>query len=181
MFPRHRLSRRTFRNRPRLPAFGIAAAMAVGALILSAAPLSAGDMAEMEAIGGAPADTPERWSVLDGKVFEGEFGFAGEDATIGQDSWTFDEGMFVSEKCVECGFPESPYWVSFEKDGTAFTARTQCPVSDAIITWRGTVEDGRIEGTYTWTKERWYWTVEKEFWFRGELNTPASGSTAALK
>jgi hypothetical protein len=130
---------------------------------------------------GVPANTQERWSVLDGKAFEGEFGAVGESEPLNTDSWIFDEGMFLSEKCVECGFPETPYWVSFQEGATSFVAHTQCPVTDATIVWRGTVQNGHIEGTYTWVKERWYWTIEKEFWFRGTLRTMVADDAASLE
>lgn len=167
----------------------LAATLAIAAFTLAAGALAtsagAGEMSDLDGPRsedmGAPADTPERWSVLDGKVFEGEFGMVGKQEARGTDSWTFQEGMFASENCIECGFPESPYWVAFKEDETTFRASTQCPVSDATITWRGTIEDGRIEGVYTWTKERWYWTIEKEFWFRGTLKDPASDKTVSLE
>lgn len=144
--------------------------------VLAPAPAAAGD-GVMTAAPTAPEAAG--WSVLDGKVFEGEFGLVGE-AAMGDDRWVFDDGMFLSEGCVDCGFPQSPYWVRFEEGTTKFVAETRCPVTDAEIVWRGTIEDGRIEGVYTWTKERWYWTVEKTFWFEGEL-AAAPDATAAVR
>lgn len=107
-------------------------------------------------------------SVLDGRAFRGKVGHAGEDP-FAEDVWIFDEGMFMSEKCIECGYSDSPYWVRFEEEGVRFMSESRCPVTDATIVWRGVVTGDRIQGTFTWTKERWYWTVEKEFWFEGRL------------
>ena len=136
----------------------------------------AGDMTPVSktALGG------ENWSILDGQVFEGEFGALGKDAK-GTDGWVFDKGMFLSKSCLECGFPESPYLVRFENGKTVFETITQCPRTDAKISWRGTVENGRIEGVFTWVRKRWYWTIKKQFWFRGTLvETPAGETTASL-
>ena len=121
------------------------------------------------------------WSLLDGRVFRGEFGPLGKDA-MGSDSWVFGDGMFLSKSCLECGFPETPYLVRFEDGKTVFEAKTQCPRTDATIVWRGTVKDGEIEGVYTWVRERWYWTIEKEFWFKGtRVHETRDETTAALR
>jgi hypothetical protein len=110
----------------------------------------------------------ESWSVLDGRVFKGEIGVDGKPA-LRSDTWIFDNGQFVSRSCVECGFGASPYWVRFENDRTTFRTETHCPVTDATLVWRGSVKDGVIEGVFTWTKKRWYRTIEKDFWFKGVL------------
>lgn len=115
-----------------------------------------------------PSQQSERASVLDGKIFIGEAGPVGKEAMT-EDAWIFEEGRFRSRNCEECGFQESPYWVSFKQEGTQFLSETRCPVTDAKLIWKGTVKDGRIEGTYTWTRKRWYRTIEKIYWFRGKL------------
>ena len=107
-------------------------------------------------------------SVLDGQFFAGEMGPMGKGANI-EGAWIFDQGMFVSKECEVCGFPKSPYWVRFAEDGIHFMSETQCPKTQATIVWQGIVKDGEVEGTFTWTKKRWYWTIEKEFWFKGKL------------
>ena len=151
-------------------------ALSIVCLAQVAPPARAGDMTPVSrtALDGAS------WSILDGHVFEGEFGALGKDAK-GTDGWVFDKGMFLSKSCLECGFPESPYLVRFEEGKTHFETITQCPRSDASITWRGTIEGDRIEGVFTWVMKRWYWTIEKQFWFRGTLvETPAGETTASL-
>jgi hypothetical protein len=57
-----------------------------------------------------------------------------------------------------------------------FKTTTSCPVSDAEIVWEGTVNDGKIEGVYTWTRKRWYRTIRKRFWFKGTLEEVAAGA-----
>jgi len=39
------------------------------------------------------------------------------------------------------------------------------------------MEDDEIEGTIAWTSRRWYWTIEKEFWFKGKLVGSAVAAT----
>lgn len=141
------------------------AALAMLALVLSPPVARAGEMRTM----AAPAELPDgASSVLDGRTFHGRIGHAGEEA-FAEDEWMFEDGSFMSEKCIECGYANSPYWVRFEQDGVRFLSESKCPVTDATIVWQGVVTGDRIEGTFTWTKERWYWTVEREFWFSGRL------------
>ena len=131
----------------------------------------AGDMQRMDAIkiGSDRAPGP-----LDGQSFKGEFGRIGEPAHD-VDTWVFKDGSFWSENCLECGFPRSVYLTESGSGAVDFRTVTNCPVSDARIIWEGTVDDGRIEGIFTWTKKRWYRTVRKQYWFKGTLEEFAAG------
>ncbi len=144
--------------------FGFPAALAILWLTIFMPTARAGDMVPVAGI----SPDAQRWSILDGQEFSGQFGAIGKGAK-GNDSWIFDNGTFLSKSCLECGFPETQYLVRFENEEVLFEAETQCPVSDATIAWQGTIKDGKIEGVYTWIKKRWYWTIEKEFWFKGTL------------
>lgn len=155
----------------RVPAFGgitgllkvIIAALFVG--FSAGAP--AGDMTTAQ----SPDPATGRSSVLDGRVFIGEIG--GEVGDPSEkvhitDTWTFEQGNFLSSSCEDCGYPASPYQVHFEGDDIHFRSEAQCPVTDAQLVWEGTITGDRIEGVLTWTKERWYWTIEKQFRFEGQ-------------
>ena len=108
-------------------------------------------------------------SVLDGKTFAGELGRVGKPG-LTKDLFVFRDGMFVSEECERrCGYPAGPYWVRFEGDGVQFKSEIPCLKSDATMVWTGTLKGDEIEGTIAWTSKRWYWTIEKEFWFKGKL------------
>jgi hypothetical protein len=108
-------------------------------------------------------------SVLDGKTFAGELGLVGKPG-LTADLFVFREGMFVSKECERrCGYTEGPYWVRFEGDGVQFKSEIPCLKSDATMVWNGTMKGDEIEGTIAWTSKRWYWTIEKEFWFKGKL------------
>jgi hypothetical protein len=126
--------------------------------------VQAGDSPHPTRTTGSPAI-----SVLDGKSFTGELGLVGKPA-LTQDLFVFHEGMFASKECEKrCGYPEAPYWVRLEGDDVRFKSEAVCLKSDATMAWEGTVRGDEIEGTIIWTSRRWYWTIEKEFWFKGKL------------
>lgn len=116
-------------------------------------------------------------SVLDGKSFAGELGRAGKPAKT-KDLFVFREGMFVSKECERrCGYAATPYWVRLEGNDVQFHAVAPCQKSDATMVWNGTVNGDEIEGTIAWTSKRWYWTIEKELWFKGKLVESAVAAT----
>lgn len=102
-------------------------------------------------------------------TFSGDVGPLGKPANV-RDLLVFAKGTFVSKECERrCGYPAAPYFVRRVGDTTEFISETRCPDKDATIVWRGTVDDDTIKGVFTWTTSRWYWTIEKEFWFEGTL------------
>lgn len=110
---------------------------------------------------------------LDGKTFRGELGPVGKPADV-EDIFVFEDGTFLSKECERrCNYPASAYFVRRQDDGIAFVSETRCPTKDATIVWRGVVDGETVSGRLTWTVKRWYWTVEKEFWFSGTLEEPA--------
>lgn len=121
-------------------------------------------------------DSPEI-SVLDGKTFAGGVGPVGK-PTDTEDLFVFRDGMFVSKECERIwGYPEAPYWVRVESDGVQFRSEATCLECDATMVWTGTLKGDEIEGTIAWTSKRWYWTIEKEFWFKGKLVESAVATT----
>lgn len=116
-----------------------------------------------------PAVEPTSSGPLDGHVFAANLGLAGEAPDV-EDTLVFANGSFVSTECeARCSYPATPYLARREGDRVHFISETRCPYKDATIVWRGTVENGTIEGESTWTVRRWYWTVEKKFRFEGTL------------
>ena len=157
---RSRLSETVLNASPRR--FVLAALGALAFMCVPAGPASAGEMAPTDStVTGVP-------SILDGQVFSGEMGALGK-AARSTDTWIFEDGTFMSMQCEKCGFPRGVYRTERDGERISFVAETPCPRTDARIVWRGTVENDRIEGVYTWTKTRWYRTIEKEFWFEGTL------------
>ena len=108
-------------------------------------------------------------ALLDGMTFSSELGPLGKPADV-QDTLVFANGTFVSTECDRrCGYPPAPYFVRRVQDKIEFISESQCLHKDATLVWRGTVDDGTIKGRLSWSAHRWYWTIEKEFWFAGTL------------
>jgi hypothetical protein len=108
---------------------------------------------------------------LEGKSFKGEIGLPGEPA-LATDLVIFTEGQFISKGCQEkCGYTSGDYWIRRTGNQLDVKALTPCLTADSTILWEGTVKGDQIEGKFTWTNTRWYWTFEKEFWFKGKLVT----------
>jgi hypothetical protein len=142
--------------------------------IAGANPASAGEMAVgASAVLGPRAPAHE----LDGRTFYGSFGLLGKNK-MGSDIWNFRNGRFMSEQCVECGYPDGPYAVDTQDGEINFVTETQCPITPgATIVWRGKIKaNGEIEGVYTWSVKRWYRTVTRQFWFKGKLADSVAGA-----
>jgi hypothetical protein len=108
-------------------------------------------------------------SILEGKSFSGELGLLGKPASA-TDLLLFGDGMFISKGCEKrCGYTAAEYQIRAEGDHFEVMSETPCLNSDATIVWQGTVKGDEIEGSFTWINKRWYWTFEKEFWFKGKL------------
>ena len=108
-------------------------------------------------------------SILEGKSFSGELGLLGKPASA-TDLLLFNDGMFISKGCeARCGYTAAEYQIRAEGDNFEVISETPCLKSDATIIWQGTVKGDEIEGSFTWVNKRWYWTFEKEFWFKGKL------------
>lgn len=125
---------------------------------------------------GGPAETAERSGsgVLDGMTFSSKLGLAGKPGDV-DDRLAFQNGLFVSTECDRrCGYPAQPYFARHVGARIEFVSEARCLYKDATIVWRGAVEGGTIRGTFTWTLDRWYWTIEKEFWFEGRLVEPSA-------
>lgn len=102
--------------------------------------------------------------ILDGKTFRAE---AFEDgAKVFEDQLVFKDGAFSSEACRKFGFTPSPYYVRIEGNQIQFLAETVSP-THGVMVWKGTVNGDELEGGFRWTKERWYWTVRRNFDVKG--------------
>lgn len=105
--------------------------------------------------------------ILDGKRFVGPTGEKGKKVHH-EDVLSFSEGKFTSSACFQYGFEGGPYTATVEGDSIHFQAETVSPTHGKMV-WQGTLKDGILEVTYTWTKERWLWTTFREYWFKGSL------------
>ncbi|MFQ5993258.1 MAG: hypothetical protein ACE5NA_12540 [Nitrospiraceae bacterium] len=105
--------------------------------------------------------------VLDGKKFFGPGGAKGKKPHH-NDELVFKDGTFRSVQCNKHGFGAAPYTTTIQGDVVHFQAETTSPTQGKIV-WQGTMNGDTLEATFLWTKERWYWTIRNEYWFKGTL------------
>ncbi len=60
-------------------------------------------------------------------------------------------------------------WKARERTRTRPKARKIAAPTHGTMVWDGIVKDNAIEATSTWTRERWYWKIKREYWYRGQL------------
>lgn len=102
--------------------------------------------------------------MLDGRTFRVEAFEKGK--KVFDDRLVFEDGTFFSEACRKFGFDRSSYYIRVEGNQIRFLAETVSPTHGTMV-WKGTVEENRIDGAFRWTKERWYWTVRRNFEVKG--------------
>lgn len=104
---------------------------------------------------------------LDGRTYTGQNGSKGKPADH-DDEFIFSNGMFRSTSCDAYGFESGPYQTEVVDGVIYFKATTKSP-SHGQMVWEGKVDGESIDGTFLWTKERWYWDIRKEYWLKGKL------------
>jgi hypothetical protein len=111
----------------------------------------------------------DRSHLLDGKTFIGKNGEKGQKlAEYEDEKIIFQDGMFTSVSCEPYNFGSSPYTAEFVGEKIQFDAVTESP-THGKITWRGIITNDQAEVSFVWTKQRWYWDIRREYWFRGTL------------
>jgi hypothetical protein len=105
--------------------------------------------------------------LLDGKKFIGPTGEKGKKIHH-EDVLKFSDGKFTSSECFQYGFKGGPYKATIEGDTIHFHAETVSPTHGKMV-WQGTLKGDTLDVSYSWTKERWFWTTFKEYWFTGTL------------
>lgn len=104
-------------------------------------------------------------SMLDGKAFVIETGGVGKEADH-NDIILFSDGYFVSTRCEDGGFRGKAYFATEDGDAIRFRGEVASPEKGTMI-WEGSVRGDIMEGTMKWTYEKWFWTIEREYWYRG--------------
>jgi hypothetical protein len=117
------------------------------------------------ALNGAPFFDP-----LDGRVFVVDYGPSGK-ASLGEDVFSFDDGLFTSMGCQRYGFSAAPYWLRVDGDDVLFRAELVSPEAGVML-MTGTISGDTIEAASVWTRERWYRTVRLESWYTGVRAAP---------
>jgi hypothetical protein len=141
-------------------------AICVAALVLfSISPISA-DITRDAGDGPDAQGAALPQNLLDGKTFVAQSGEKGKKAS-NKDTIVFRDGRFLSEGCIQWGFGDAAYEAGIEGDGIRFQTRTVSPTHGAMV-WNGLVKGDTIEATSIWTRDRWYWKIKREYWYRGE-------------
>jgi hypothetical protein len=104
----------------------------------------------------------------------GHLVFNGSTGTVGMgahhdDQMVFSAGNFHSRKCAKLGFEKSRVEIVRNDDGIRFSA-VNVSEKYGTLTWNGSIRDGIIEAHYIWRKERLFWTIERAYWFSGEIH-----------
>jgi len=105
-------------------------------------------------------------NLLDGRTFVTQSGEKGKQASK-KDTFVFRDGRFLSEACSPYGFGDAPYQATVDGATVRFHAETHSPTHGKMV-WDGIVKNNAIEATSIWTRERWYWKIKREYWFRGQ-------------
>ena len=119
-----------------------------------------------EGTGGTVGGT-DASHLLDGKTFVTQTGEKGKKADH-EDIISFRDGRFISEGCVKYGFEEKSFMASADGDAIRFHAENVSPKL-GIMLWEGTVKGDVIEAASTWIRDRWYWKIKREYWYRGRM------------
>jgi len=146
-----------------LPATSLAA---IAIALISVTATGADTIPAMVGATASPSTVPTV-SLLDGKTFVAQSGEKGKQAS-NKDTIVFRGGRFLSEGCSPFGFKDAPYQTTGDGATVRFHAETHSPTHGKMV-WDGIVKDDAIEATNIWTRERWYWKIKKEYWFRGQM------------
>lgn len=119
----------------------------------------------MTAIALAAEMSAEPSDQLDGLQFVGETGEQGK-GNHHPDTIMFQGGMFRSLDCESYGFRPAPYTAVRKGVVVAFKATLVSP-DLGRLEWSGSVEGDLATGTFRWKHKRWFWTIEREYWFKG--------------
>jgi hypothetical protein len=112
---------------------------------------------------------------LDGMSFRGEFIPVGK--TSGRpDQFIFATGTFHSRECLGLGFSPGPYSLQM-KDGQLYFRSQLTSKENGVMTYDGYVTKETIEARIKWVKPRWYWTMRREFEFKGKRSSGAPDAT----
>ncbi len=88
-----------------------------------------------------------------------------------EDVFTFKDGKFVSKSCAKWGFSPAPYWVRWDADGIHFLAELESE-EHGKMRYEGVFDGNEMRVVAYWKKERWYWTIERTYRFRGRPAKP---------
>jgi hypothetical protein len=116
-------------------------------------------------VSGALAD--DRSHLLDGMVFSGFNGEKGLPLDPEEsEEIAFENGRFRSISCEPYNFADADYSAEVVGDSIHFQALTTSPTHGSI-SWKGVVRGDTADMTFLWTRQRWFWDIRREYWFKG--------------
>ena len=127
-------------------------------------------------IGVSAKEMPTGSGLLDGMIFAGKMGPASHPDF--DEELHFNEGMMWSKTCISCGYMPGPYWTRRQGDTIQFTGELKGR-SGSTFHYEGAVTGGRAEVAVRWTKDRWYWSIERNLIFHGLRQDDRSPTTVA--
>jgi len=133
-----------------------------------------GVFALLSTLGGVAGGQDGARGALDGMAFVGKIGPAG--APDMDDALYFEDGHFWSQACTRCGFAPGPYWYRHIGDAIEFHGVLESE-ERGRFSYLGIVRDGRISASINWRHDRWYWSIDRDLSFDGDL---ADANDAAL-
>ncbi len=155
---------------------GLSKAVLIGlAVALAPVGLALGDDAVTPS---APVTPPASHGRLDGMRFVGMFGPDGQPGGK-QDVLYFGDGQFWSAICVPCGFAPANYWVRSVGDAIHFRGEMGSP-ERGMFRYTGVVRGKHLTAKINWRRDRWYWTVDRDFKFEGTLSDIPVRESAAI-
>jgi hypothetical protein len=100
-------------------------------------------------------------------VISGSTGTVGMDADHA-DELVFADGNFHSRECSKLGFRKSEAQVTRDGEVIRFSAVNVSP-RYGTLSWEGVIRDGVVQALYVWEKKRMFWTIQRKYWFSGEM------------
>ncbi len=121
-------------------------------------------LGSMGIVPAADVSNPRR-DALDGLQFQGETGEQGK-GEHHEDTIAFKGGLFRSLDCETWGFGPAPYRVEKVGESYRFSATLVSP-DRGRLEWQGTVTGDSANASFRWLHERWYWNIDRRYWFKG--------------
>jgi hypothetical protein len=147
------------------PAFPFATAVVFAAILFIAA-TTANDAAIPAAAGP-----------LDGMVFVGQVGPEGKPDF--DEELHFNNGYFWTKNCIRCAYQPGIYWVRKVGASIHFQGELQ-KENGSKFRYTGRIADGRARVTVLWSKDRWYWSIERTLIFIGKLAPTRASMTVDM-
>jgi hypothetical protein len=116
--------------------------------------------------------------LLDGRVYSVDTGKAGKPSG-GKDVIRFTDGIVSTDLCIKFGFKPAPYMVRVDGPKVHFRSEMISEKQGKLVV-SGHIEGKRLKAHAEWAQVRWYWTVNVNLWFDGELADPNSPLSAHL-